>query len=347
MKEEKSNAQEDRFNRIEGIVRGEKVLILLHNNPDPDAISAGWAFSFLLKKRFHVGSLVVYGGRILREENRAMVRLLRIPIKPLEEVETDLRRYKIVALIDTQPRTGNNSLPKSAAPSIVIDHHPLRKKTLGVPYLDVRPRYGSTATMLTEYLLEADLSFTRRLATALYYGIKSDTQNLGRGADEADARAATFLYRKVLLMRLSQIEYPELPRRYFSEFDKAIHRSKIYQNLIVSEMGFLRNPDMVGLISDLLVRISGVHWSLAMGRDDSHLIFSLRTKHRNQNAGRMAQRLVKGLGTAGGHGMVAGGQIRIDGVLTEKEGQLSEILERRLRKHLGLEEAKEEDLIRE
>jgi nanoRNase/pAp phosphatase (c-di-AMP/oligoRNAs hydrolase) len=335
--------QEDRFEKIENIVKGKRVLILVHNNPDPDAIAAGWAFSFILKKKLQARSLLVYGGRIMRAENRAMIRLLRIGIKSWEKI--DSRRFKVIALVDTQPGTGNNSLPKSVRPSLVIDHHPLRKRTLSIPYADVRPNYGSTATILTEYLMEAGLPLTKRMATALYYGIKADTQNLGRDATEADDRAATTLYGKVQLRKLSQIEHPELPRQYFMEFDKAVHRARIYDKLVVSDMGFLTNPDMVGLISDLLISMSGVRWSLVMGNDNSQLIFSLRTKHWNQNAGRMAQRLVKGLGTAGGHGMVAGGQIPTYGFPLKKEQTVCETLEGRLLRNLGLEEVKGEKLL--
>jgi nanoRNase/pAp phosphatase (c-di-AMP/oligoRNAs hydrolase) len=332
-----------RFEKIGDIVKRKKVLILVHNNPDPDAIAAGWAFSLLLKKKFNVQSLFAYGGRIMRAENRAMIRLLRLPIKPWEKV--DLRRFKVFALIDTQPGTGNNNLPRSIDPSLVIDHHPLRKKTLGVPYVDVRPHYGSTATILTEYLVEADLPLTKRMATALYYGINADTQNLGRDAGEADVRAATALYGKVQLRKLSQIEHPDLPRKYFMDLDKAIHRARLYDNVIVSNMGALTNSDMVGLVSDLLVRISGVRWSLVVGRDESQLIFSLRTKHWNQNAGRMAQRIVKGLGTAGGHGMVAGGQVPTKWCPLKKKQMMFETLERRLLRNLGHEKNKEEKLL--
>ena len=103
---------------------------------------------------------------------------------------------------------------------------------------------------------------------------------------------------------------------------------------------------MVGLISDLLIRISGIRWSLVMGRDNSQLIFSLRTNRWNQNAGRMAQRVAKGLGTAGGHGMAAGGQIPTSGLSLKKEQVIRETLAGRLLRFLGYEKAREEKLLR-
>jgi nanoRNase/pAp phosphatase (c-di-AMP/oligoRNAs hydrolase) len=333
-----------RLEKLEEIVKGKKVLILVHNNPDPDAIAAGWALSYLLRKKFKVSSRIIYGGRITRAENRTMIRRLGIGIRPLEKEK--VYNFNVLAMVDTQPWTGNSSLPKSLRPSIVIDHHILRKATRKVDFMDVRPHYGSSATILSEYLNEAGLTIPKKMATALYFGIKADTQNLGRDATEADYRAATMLYPNVQLRKLSQIEHPELSREYFEDLDKAIHRAKIHGDVILCDLGSLTNTDMIGFISDLLVRISGVRWSFVRGRDDSQLIFSLRTKRVKQNAGWVAQQLVNGLGSAGGHGMVAGGQIFTKGFTPEKEKKLGHILEERFLKVVGQEKASEKLILK-
>ncbi len=136
-----------RLEKLEEIVKGMRVLILVHNNPDPDTIAAGWALSYLLKKKFAFSSRIVYGGRITRPENRTMIRRLGIGIRPLEKVK--VHNFNVLAMVDTQPWAGNSSLPKSLRPSIVIDHHNLKKATQEVDFIDVRPHYGSSATILT------------------------------------------------------------------------------------------------------------------------------------------------------------------------------------------------------
>lgn len=151
-----------RLEKLEGIVKGKRVLILLHNNPDPDAIAAGWALSYLFKKKFAVNSRIIYGGRIKRPENRTMIRRLGIGIKPLEKV--NVSRFNVLAMVDTQPWAGNSNLPKSLRPSIVIDHHNLKKATQKVDFVDVRPHYGSSAAILTEYLIEAGFAISKKLA---------------------------------------------------------------------------------------------------------------------------------------------------------------------------------------
>jgi nanoRNase/pAp phosphatase (c-di-AMP/oligoRNAs hydrolase) len=323
--------------------RKKKVLILTHNNPDPDSIAAGWALSYLLRERMKVGSVFVYGGIITRAENRAMVRLLNIGIKPIEMV--NIYNFSVVALIDTQPGTGNNALPSSIKPAIVIDHHSPRKASQRIEFADIRPYYGSCSTILTEYLIQTGLPIKKKMATALYYGIKSDTQDLGRDATEADHKATIHLYSKVQQRMLSQIKYPELSRNYVMLFDQALHEALIYGDVILCDLRALVNPDMVSLMADFLLRISGVRWSLVMGTYNSRIIFSLRTKRRNQNAGLTARRIVRGLGTAGGHGMVAGGQIFIKAMTAERQERIRKNLRNRFLKTVGRENTKEERLL--
>ena len=334
---------QERLEKIGRIVSQKRVLILTHNNPDPDAIAAGWALKYLIRKKWKATAELAYGGLIARAENRALVRQLDIDIKPLDSV--DLREFDVFALVDTQPRAGNNSLPPHLKASIVIDHHGVHKSGLGADHADIRLGYGSSATILTEYLLQAGLPIPRRMATALYLGIKTDTQNLGRHATEGDYNAAISLYPKVQLKTLSLIEYPDLARDYFVDFDRGLHDARIYGKVIFCDLGYLTNTDMVALMADFFLRFAEVSWSFVMGMNDSRLIFSLRTKRANYNTGQMARRMVKGLGTAGGHGRTGGGQIPIQGIPPEKAEKTRQSILKRFLKYVGQENAKEEKLL--
>jgi nanoRNase/pAp phosphatase (c-di-AMP/oligoRNAs hydrolase) len=334
---------QERLDKVGQIVSQKRVLILTHNNPDPDAIAAGWALQHLIRKKWRGSAELAYGGLIARAENRALVRLLGIDIKPLDSL--DLRAFDVFALVDTQPRAGNNSLPPHLKASIVIDHHGIPKSALGADHLDIRLDYGSSATILTEYLLQAGVPVPRRMATALYLGIKTDTQNLGRHATEADYHAAIALYPKVQLKTLSQIEYPDLARNYFVDFDRGLHDARIYGKVIFCDLGHLANTDMVALMADFFLRFDQISWSFVVGMSDSRFIFSLRTKKSNHNTGQMARRMVKGMGTAGGHGRTGGGQIPIQGVSPEKAEKTRQSLLKRFLKYVGQENAREEKLL--
>jgi nanoRNase/pAp phosphatase (c-di-AMP/oligoRNAs hydrolase) len=82
-----------------------------------------------------------------------------------------------------------------------------------------------------------------------------------------------------------------------------------------------------------------------MGTNDSRIIFSLRTKHMHQNTGQMARRMVKGLGSAGGHGRTGGGQIPIHGFSSEKAEKMRQAIRKRFLKLVRQEKAAEQRLL--
>jgi len=291
------------------VKRKRKILILTHNNPDPDSLASALALQYFLRQTCRVDSLIAFGGVVGRAENKAMIRHLKIDARPFTDI--NIKRFSVVALVDTQPGAGNNSLPKSVVPSIVIDHHrPIRAATRKVPYVDIRTDYGSTSTILTEYLREAGIqNLDKKVATALLYGIKSDTRDLGRGTGPRDMNAYLFLYPWVRFRVLSKIENPELSRVHFKLFEQTIHNAKVYRDVIVSDVGQIDNADILAEMADLLIRLEGMQWSLSIGEYGGDIYFSVRAKHTRVQADRIVRMMVQHIGSAGGHAMVAAGKI--------------------------------------
>ncbi|MBI1884667.1 MAG: bifunctional oligoribonuclease/PAP phosphatase NrnA [Chlamydiae bacterium] len=307
---------EEKLLELEAAVKGcHGILILTHDNPDPDSLSSAATLRYILAKKFKIRSKIAYGGIVGRAENRAMVQFLKIPASPLNEEL--LEKYHHFALLDTQPRTGNNSLPHSITPTIVIDHHPPRKTTKGA-FLDIRENYGATATLLTEYLFASGLEIPATLATALFYGLSSETQNLGREAEEVDRQAYLSLFPYTHKRILSRIEHPKLSRDYFLNLSQALQNAFTYRNVIVSKLGIIQNPDHVPFIADLLLRLERVSWSLVLGQFEDKLLLSVRTSQERANAGKLVQKMVHPKGTAGGHGMIAGGKINCPDIPPEE-----------------------------
>lgn len=309
------------------VPRGSRLLILTHDNPDPDSLASGAALRFLLAEIAATEAVLAIGGIVGRAENRALLRYLAVKTQPAEALSFD--EFDLIALVDTQPHTGNNSLPPDRLPAIVIDHHPLRRQTREVPFRDVRRGYGATSTILTEYLQAAGISPEARLATALFYAIRSETQDLGREASRADVEAALYLFPFTNRRLLSRIEYSRVPLEYFRALGRVLKSATIHDGVVISRLGELEYPDMVAEMADLLLRLEDARWAICFGTYGDDLFLSLRTSEADANAGALIRRTVGRIGAAGGHGMMAGGRIPLKDRGAKVVARLQERLIRR------------------
>jgi nanoRNase/pAp phosphatase (c-di-AMP/oligoRNAs hydrolase) len=281
--------------------------IQVHNNPDPDAIGAAVGMRFLYERYLKINSRIIFGGIVGRAENRAMLRLLGIQLVPVGKIDYD--DCDLLTLVDTQPGAGHTDLPAGQTPQVVIDHHPPREKPNGVLFWDVGRPMGSTCTIVAELLLRNHVPLPRNIATALMYGIKSDTHDLSQEATPTDLAVYQMLFSHGDTAMLAQIENARVPRSYYAVFGRAIENAVIYDFACVSHLGRIDNPDMVAEMADFLLRCDDLRWTLVTGIFENTLHLSLRATGKNAHAGRIARKAVGVMGSAGGHGHMAGGQI--------------------------------------
>lgn len=312
-----------------------KILVVVHDNPDPDCLASAMALRHLFVMKLNNDTVISFSGMIGRSENLAMAKELEMPLTPLDLL--DMKEFQVVCMLDTQPGTGNNSLPPDKRVDIVIDHHPMREGSKGCRWVDIREDYGVTATILYEYLTAQDVYISTKIATALYYAIKSETQDLGREANMPDREAYTRLSPLTNKKLLYEITHPKLPVENFITLHRALEHTRIYRSLLVSNLYDVSFPEVVAEMADLLLRLEGIDTALCMGRYSTELILSMRTVRHDLNLGEVIQRLVKGMGMAGGHGMSAGGKIDKIPEDTEKVREIEELLVARLLKDLGIE----------
>lgn len=327
------------FQKMEEALKGTKRLVVLtHDNPDPDSVSSGVTLAYIVKNKFNIPAVVKYGGIVGRAENRAMIRILGLRVTPL--ADSDFKPGVSFAFVDMQPKTGNSSFPNNRKPLIVIDHHPLRSTT-DADFIDVRSGYGATATILTEYLIESGLEIPSKIATALSYGISSETQDLGREAGEKDIQAYLALFPTSNKKMLAGIEHPKLPREYFMTLNRALHHSFVYKNAVATSLGEIKNPDFVAFIADFMLHLERISWALCLGRYKERIVVSIRTTNVRGEAGTFLRRLIGKRGTAGGHGMIAGGQVLCEGMEHDRCTQVEEELVRDFLRKLGYKEVGE------
>jgi nanoRNase/pAp phosphatase (c-di-AMP/oligoRNAs hydrolase) len=307
-------------------------LILTHDNPDPDALASAAALCLLLKRRYQASATIGYGGIIGRAENLEMVRALRLRLSRVRHL--GWKNYRHFALVDTQPRTGNNQLPAEVVPDVVIDHHPQRKESLRAAFADIRPGYGATASILAEYLLASGIVPTSHLATALIYAIRTETQDFRREGQSADRELYDYLYPMVNKRALGRIQHPNLPTSYFRTLHQALESMQGVDNVILCHLPETPTPDNVPQIADLLLRTEGKTWALATGPYEDRIWLALRTTNPRADAGRAMRRMLGHKGKGGGHGTMAGGWIPLDRAedLAAQQRRLSERLLRILGK---------------
>lgn len=287
-----------------------KALILTHDNPDPDSIAAGVALAYLLEKLAGVEAIVAYGGIVGRAENRALVKVLKLPVVPVARVVFD--DYDLICMVDTQPEQGNHSLPARHFPDVVIDHHPERPDSHLAPIADVGGPLGATSTVLAGYFRASGLPVPPPVATALFYGIKADTRDLGRQTTRPDVDAYLWLFPMTDKQALAEIEHPTLPTDYFRLYHTSIERALVYGDAVVCDLGDVYAPDMVAEVAERFMSLEDMRWSLAFGEYEGNLYFSIRTNDRRMNAGRLIRDVIEAKGgSAGGHGTMAGARLPV------------------------------------
>lgn len=304
-----------------------RIIIILHDNPDPDCLASALALAQIFITMVGEEPTIAFSGMIARSENLIMAKILEIPLVPFEIVE--LSEYGVICMLDTQPGTGNNSLPADVEVDIVIDHHPLKEMTKGCRWVDVRSHYGVTATILYEYLLAFGLQIDPELATAIFYAIKSDTQDLGREANKPDKEAYLKLFPLVDKQLLCQIMNPRQPAEYFRTIKRAIDQARVYGRAIIADMQKVSFPELVAEMADFLLKLEGVDAVLVFGEYSREMYLSIRAVSDDTNAGDIMKLVLEGIGTGGGHSNMAGGKIsdlpdgaepllRIKALLTER-----------------------------
>lgn len=317
-------------------------LVMTHDNPDPDSLAAAAILARILAHGFGRKTTCAYGGIIGRAENRAMVRTLGLKLSHIRYLAW--KNYAHFALVDAQPGTGNNQLPRKIAPDVVVDHHPVHRLTGRARFVDVRTDYGATATIAAEYLEQSGAGMTRALATATVYAIRSETLDFRRESPGPDKQLYDELLPKVDKRALAKIQSAPLPVEYFRNLHAALESLETVETLIVSHLGTVEHPDIVPEIADLLLRMEGKTWSLCTGVYGDRVYLSIRTTNVRADAGRLMGRLVGRKGKGGGHGMLAGGWVPITAGYADDPRNLQRQLARRLAQALRKSPEKLEEL---
>ncbi len=316
-----------------------KFAIVVHNNPDPDAISSAMGLKEIANS-VGVKPEILYKGNIGHHENKAFVNLLDIELDQSKDFKPS--DYKKIAMIECSVPGVNNLLPPDCEVSIVIDHHQADIDDVKAEYVDIRPNIGATATIMTKYLQDLEIPVKTELATALLYGIKVDTDDFRRNTDPADLTAAAYLYPLANHDILGKIETPSRTAEEIDVLGEAIKNRSIKGSYLISNVGTIRDKDTLAQAADYLLTLEGITTTIVFGLGEGHIYISCRSRDVRVNMGKMMQEAFGG-DKAGGHATLAGAQIPLGVFSGTKDKQTllkltEEVVVKRLLSVLGIQE---------
>ncbi|MEE8402818.1 MAG: DHH family phosphoesterase [Candidatus Hydrothermarchaeaceae archaeon] len=306
------------------------IAIVTQNNPDPDAIASAVTLKRIIEKEGKTAD-IIYGEEIGHEENRALVNLMGIRLIHISKV-ADLRDYSKIALIEASIPGQNNPLNRDIVPDIIIDHHPVDKRQLKGKYVDIRPEIGATSTIMTQYLLHLGYELSEELSTLLLYGIKTDTQDFTRGATPADLNAVAVLYPRADHDLLAKIQAPLMSSDTLDALGAAIKNRRIVGSHLISNVGFIRDRDVLPQAADYLLKLEGVSTVLVYGIAKDVVHISSRNRDIRINLGEAMNTAFNDIGQAGGHSTAAAAKISLGLVGSVKDkGSLLRLVEEAVR----------------
>jgi nanoRNase/pAp phosphatase (c-di-AMP/oligoRNAs hydrolase) len=277
-------------------------------------MASAMALKRILWRRVHTVTIAHFN-EIRRFDNLTMTRLLKIPLAKLNKI--DSQNFSKVLLVDGQPHH-HESFTKFKYDA-VIDHHPI-VMPVQAPFVDIRPEYGATATIMTEYLRAAKIRPSKSLATALVYAIRADTRNFEASALAVDVKAFHFLFQYANMHLLSRIEAAEMGLEELQQFQQALENRRIRKGKIYSSLGRVPSQDILVLVADFFMKCHEVTWAVVFGIYRQNLVVVIRNDGLRKNAGSLASKAFGPFGNAGGHHAMA----RAELPLVTLEGHLKE-----------------------
>src|SRR3954465_6549445 len=276
----------------------DRVLILLHNDPDPDAMASGLALRNVLRRTKTTAIIGAIQG-VTRPENLRMINLLDIHVEAI--THDAVKEYDRVAMVDVQPHYFGGLIDRV---DLVIDHHPEQPGYTAV-FKDIRPDYGSTSTILTEHLRAVDVSISERTATAMLYAIKSDTLFFARQTNRVDLEAFTFLYPLADPALIRKMEGAEITLERLEHVTRALGTSRLRKQVFSAFVGETSREDFIPYTADFLLQLEDVKWTIVSGIVGGQLIVSVRNLGYSRNAGEFVKAVFGDIGSAGGHRSMA------------------------------------------
>lgn len=280
-----------------------RVLVVI--SADPDAIASAMAVKRLLWRKVAAVTIASVN-TVKRPDNLAMLRLLDVHLIHMDQVDT--AAFNRFVVVDSQPN--HHPIMETLAFDVIIDHHPDTQPKAAV--VDLRPKYGATASILVEYLRAARIKPSVKLATGLFFAIKIDTNDFARPTVPEDLGAFHFVFRRANPHLVRRIAQTDLKPEFLKYFQRALQTRRLRKGRLFAHLGPVSTPDCCVLVADFFMRVETVNWSVVSGVHDKKLIVVMRNDGLRKDAGKLAKASFGDIGSAGGHRGMARAEILLE-----------------------------------
>lgn len=292
-----------RLSELVDLLKGRRVFIQTHNFPDPDAIASAFGLQVLLEN-FNIKTIICHHGSVERTATANMMVEFGIEMTTDEELK-DMTPEDYIVIVDSQK--GNANIRDLIGDEIAcIDHHPVFCEVDDYKYKDIRI-VGSCSTIIADYYRQYDIDMPESVATALMYGLKSDTRDFKRGVTPLDIEIYAYLYprsnaQQIRFFQASEIHYDEL-----NAFADSMRKIEIFDGVAFAFLNFNCADAFIATVSDFILDIDAVNFAIVYTRRGNGFKFSVRSEFDDLDAGQIVSEALAGLGTGGGHRSMAGG----------------------------------------
>ncbi|WP_336361535.1 DHH family phosphoesterase [Haladaptatus sp. ZSTT2] len=290
---------------VECLQSTDTLSIICHDNPDPDTLASALALG-RVGAHAGVGSIrKLYRGDISHQQNRVFVNLLDIELDTYDV--DDVGSMECVALVDSAGPGRNNGLEDNATVDIIIDHHVAN--TPDGPFRDVRSGYASTTEILVEHLRELEIKPHPRLATAMQFAIRQDTDDYLRQASSNMHEKAQYLHEFTDMELLQKMAKPPVSETTLAALGTAINTRTVRSSYLIANVGRITERDAVPQATDYLLQLEGVETVIVFGINGRKIHVSARSKDPRVQLGELLDEIFGDVGSAGGHDGMAAAQL--------------------------------------
>lgn len=291
------------------IHENDSLAVLMYGSPDPDAVASAMAVHELFRRIAPISQCVFVATEpVVRQQNREFIRAMKVDIQLLNKI--DLSQFQLKVLVDSQPTFFGDALT-GIDPQIVFDHHPCTT-VWHAELADIRENYGALSTMMTEYLLAAKIRISKKLHTALLYGIKADTNNFERDLILEDISAYYLNFARANRQLIRRIELNQIPERFLKYYEYGYEHRRRYRDRIISFLGKVESVDACVQVADFFLRLVDIYYVIIAGIVKDKFIIIFRGDGYRQDVGAIAQKAFSNYGSAGGHRSAARVEIPIE-----------------------------------